>query len=449
MQLDVLCCPRCKSSKLSTENTVGASATKILCDECKHQIPLFDNLYCFMAHPTAYQIQWRARHNALAGTIQNRERHAKEKTTPDHPLLTKNRLDRIFQSQKKNLQRLTEILPELLGGQEPPLNLIDVVASKISRNQSFDNYVPNIFRDWVWGEKENAAALAALKPYFSTSDDTQQIAVLGSGSGRLATDLARVTKSQVYALDTNPLLLRIHSLMIGESKDFEFDELPINPRSLDLATVTQKLKGQPCANVYPIIMNALNPSFRRGSLDVILASWFIDVVPEDFLRLSARLNASLKTNGRFIIHGPLGFSDSTNIKAYTKEEVCEILELNGFHVEENKTVESEYLNSEYNPQKRSEEVKIIIAKKIKNVKEPSEFKLLPEWLVQTNKPIAADQTWSHTLAQFRLRYELLAAVDGKKSFDDIALLVERHYKIQKSEARALVVNLMSELFELA
>jgi hypothetical protein len=41
----------------------------------------------------------------------------------------------------------------------------------------------------------------------------------------------------------------------------------------------------------------------------------------------------------------------------------------------------------------------------------------------------------------------MSLIDGRRSFDDIVPLIEQHYKLPGPEARALVMNILSDLFE--
>ena len=121
--------------------------------------------------------------------------------------------------------------------------------------------------------------------------------------------------------------------------------------------------------------------------------------------------------------------------------------MTGYKIEEDRVLQRDYLHSDYNPQKRVEELKLVVARKIASTKEPPEFKILPDWLVNSQKAIPASPTTENLTALLRVSFELMSLIDGRRSFDDIVPFVEQHYKVPKAEARALVMNILSDLIE--
>jgi hypothetical protein len=229
--------------------------------------------------------------------------------------------------------------------------------------------------------------------------------------------------------------------------ELQLDEIPLNPRSLAEATVTRALRGEEQSSVARRITllgaDALQPCFRTSSLDAVVASWFVDIIPEDTSHLARRVNRILKAEGVWLVHGPQGFSNPRSARAYTDEEFLEVLSAAGFEVLHHERRDQPYLHSPAGRQKRTELISLFVARKIRSCQAPPAHQDLPPYLLNRDQPVVADERIREMALDAATRAQILAAVDGKRSFEDLAGLIAAHYRISSQSARSLLIQVLA------
>jgi hypothetical protein len=257
--------------------------------------------------------------------------------------------------------------------------------------------------------------------------------------------------SQTVAVDINPVLLGV-AQKIKNGESIELYEVPLNPGHMENVAMLRNLSSNfgnqsQFQNLHLLFADGLALPLKPKSMDTLLTPWFIDIVPEDFSILARRMNRYLKTGGTWVNFGPLGFSNPQRPTAYTFEEVKELLESAGFHLEQQVVREIPYLQSPLDIQKRTEKTFSFAAKKTKDCKEPPAHQSLPPWLLKGDLPIPLVPRLVQQGQQSRLHAEILGALDGKRTLGDLQQLAAQHYQITPEQALNLLIQILTPYLE--
>ena len=148
-----------------------------------------------------------------------------------------------------------------------------------------------------------------------------RVLVLGAGAGRLAYDLhMRTTAALTVALDFNPLLLIVadtrHARRLARAL-----RVPARAaRRRGRAAHAGGARSRRAPGSSFVLADAHRPPFRRGAFDTVVTPWLIDILPERFDLLCARVNALLGDGGRWLNFGSLSFHDPDPAARYGLEE---------------------------------------------------------------------------------------------------------------------------------
>ena len=124
------------------------------------------------------------------------------------------------------------------------------------------------------------------------------------------------------------------SLIVAErvtrGDSLELYEFPLAPRgdAALLRTLSAPVAARP--GLIHLLADAHRPPFRRGVFDTVVTPWLIDILPERFDLLCARVNALLDDGGRWLNFGSLNFHDADPAARYGLDECLAALEENGF-----------------------------------------------------------------------------------------------------------------------
>ena len=402
-----------------------------------------DGIPYLFKNPELFFLQWAARFDLRSKQI-TRHLELGEKTPQG------SRLRRVTQAEQTNWERLKSLVPELLqkcGTQDTSTHTsLSVLGSRIAATQHLESYWDTAFRDWSWGASEVQSTLQWIGS--AVQRDWKTAAILGSGAGGLASRLATQNSTTAWwAVDINPALLQVHRRMnLGEA--LSLFEIPLNPKGMDHVAYEQKLSasGPKPSNLTLLASDALQPCFRPKSLDAVLTSWFVDIIPEDFKSFARRINPLLCPGGTWIIHGPQGFSNPFSSSSYTDEESCQILKDSGFEVISLEQREQPYLHSPHGRQKRLEQVSLIVALKKSQCQAPAAYSSDPDYLVHRDQPIGPLSEFEEWIIDSRARAEILSAIDGKRSFNEIAKLISHHYRIAEADAAVILTQLLTSRY---
>jgi hypothetical protein len=294
-------------------------------------------------------------------------------------------------------------------------------------------YYPNVHRDWCWGDVENDASFDSLAAALRDAPPSRAL-VLGAGAGRFAYDLhQRTTAAVTVALDFNPLL-SIVADTVARGRTIELYEFPIAPCGEAAVLRTLAAPAPARAGLVFMLADAHRPPFRRGAFDTVVTPWLVDILPEPFDVLCARVNALLSDGGRWLNFGSLSFHHADPAARYGVEECRSALEENGFAdlgVEER---EMPYLSSPASRHARRERIVSWSARKRRNVKKVPRYHALPEWLVRGTEPVPLDDAFRNQAAATRIHAFLMSMIDGRRSIKDMAKLVVEQRLMTAAEA---------------
>jgi hypothetical protein len=190
---------------------------------------------------------------------------------------TRARIDRVIAACEEQRARVEALFEDLRQGQPQLLP---------TRPESGENplleFSENLFRDWVWGDKEAELTRALVANL--VAEPPGRLAVYGAGAGRLAVDLHQsLAPAETWALDLNPLpFLVAERLVRGEA--VTLPEFPVAPHGEEEVVLERELRcpGAVREGFAFAFADALQPPFAPGSLDTVVTGWFIDATGRDF-----------------------------------------------------------------------------------------------------------------------------------------------------------------------
>ena len=425
---DLLACPRCDAPL-----TAGGAAWR--CAGCNVDFPFVAGIPWLFAEPNAALGEWRGRlHFSLQHLERERQRIASALADASLRPATRARLEGLERATGDHGERLRALLaPLALEQHEAGYETYLALRTRLPADQGLTTYYPNVHRDWCWGDEENEASFAALAAWVADATPSRAL-VLGAGAGRLAYDLHMQSAAAVtVALDFNPLL-SIVADSVAHGRALELYEFPIAPRG-DAAVLRRLSAPAPArAGLVFVLADAHRPPFRRGTFDAVVTPWLVDILPERFDLLCARVNALLSDGGRWLNFGSLSFHDSDPATRYGLDECRAALEENGFgdlHVEER---EIPYLSSPASRHARRERIVSWSARKQRAAKKVPRYHALPEWLVRGTDPVPLNDAFRSHAHATRIHAVLMSMIDGRRSIKDMAKLVVEQRLMTAAEA---------------
>ncbi|MGI9258405.1 MAG: PqqD family peptide modification chaperone, partial [Gammaproteobacteria bacterium] len=283
-------------------------------------------------------------------------------------------------------------------------------------------------------------------------DQIGKILTLGAGSCRLPYDLHRRHNPELsVAVDINPLLLLLASRVIhGETVPmYEFPVAPIDHKSFAVRrTCSAPLPiGKSRGSFHLLFADALNPPFRNGVFDTVVTPWVIDIIPQDLREFIPTLNRVLKKGGIWVNTGSLAFFHKDPSWCYSEEEVLELIKAAGFEILSSERRKLRYLQSPHSAHRRVENVLTFSARKTKTIGPRHHYEHLPQWILDTDEPIPEHFEFSVASSNHLLSAQVLAAINGKRTIDEIGKLLSKQYGLESNEAENAVRRILVELYE--
>lgn len=457
--LPLLACPGCGQH----ERPLVESGHGLACPACDTEFPKFRSgeadIPWLLADPQASLLDWKARYNGFVHKNATEQRRL-EAALAERGLgkLTRERISKLLQARKAHPTQIDKLLQPLglralQPGEDsrPP----DWAHARLPKNQVLDSYYPNIFRDWAWQNGENEAMFRAVDGALRKSDRAGigKMLTVGAGACRLSYDLHRAWSPELsVVVDINPLLLFLASRVVhGETVPLY--EFPIAPLDADSFAVRQQCAA-PQALAAPadsgfrlVFANAMTLPFKPASFDALLTPWLIDIVPESLSAFAPRMNQVLKTGGVWLNTGSLAFFHQRESWRYSEEEALEVLEASGFEILSVTRDSLPYLQSPVSAHGRVETVLSFSARKIRDVQPFAPHEYLPQWILDTQKPVPGMPEFVVTSSDHLLRAQVLAAVNGERSVAEIGELVARQYGLSAEEATVAVKRIFVEVCE--
>lgn len=440
----LLACPRCEVALLELPDASYG------CGGCGLKFPMLDGVPCLFAEPAATLAEWRQRMKfAIEKLSQDAAGLQIELQNQRLRPLTRERLLLLNRAFADQARRLAELLsPLALLGSQPNLATHLALQTRLPADQGLTTYYPNIHRDWVWGDAENAASLQLVTGTLGVGAPGN-VVVLGAGAGRLAYDLhQRLPADNTVALDFNPLLALVAARAVtGEG--VELWEFPIAPRAIaDHAVLQSLVAPEPVRPGFHLVLgDVLRPPFAAGSVDVVVTPWVVDILPEDFRNFAARVNGLLKPGGRWICFGSLVFSQPEAACRYSLEEVLAIVMDNGFAEPVVREDEIPYMCSPASRHGRRELVVTIAATKDQAVPRLPRHRALPDWLVAGTQPVPLLPAFQLQAMTTRIYGFIMGLIDGRRSVADMAKLLADQRLMTREEAEPAVRAFLTKMYE--
>lgn len=427
---ELLACPRC-------DQALAASGSAWRCAGCHVDFPLVAGIPWLFAEPSAALGEWRGRLHFSLQSLERERLELKAALASDGlRSLTRARIERLERATADHAARLRALLAPLeIEPQSASYEAYLAMRTRLPPDQGLTTYYANIHRDWCWGDAENDASFDVLAAAPSDSAPGR-VLVLGAGAGRLAYDLHMRTPAAVtVALDFNPLLVLVAE-RVARGEPLELYEFPLAPRTADDQAVLRTLAAPAPARagLAHVLADAHRPPFRHGAFDAVVTPWLVDILPERFDALCARVNALLKPDGRWLNFGSLSFHDRDPTARYGLAECLAALDENGFADVAVAEREIPYLCSPASRHARRERVVSWSARKAHDVKKVPRYQALPEWLVRGTEPVPLSDSFRTQAAATRIHAFLMSLIDGRRSLKDMAKLVVEQRLMNAEEA---------------
>ena len=318
------------------------------------------------------------------------------------------------------------------------------------------SYYSNVFRDWSWDNGENAKLFECVGCVLQSEAAfvSGKMLTLGAGAGRLSYDLHRHYRPEAsVALDINPLLVFLASRVIGGARValHEFPIAPLNKASFAVlreCAAPEPLAAELAAVSFSFVLaDALNPPFKPGSFDSVLTPWLLDIVPQSPAECARAVNRQLKVGGVWINTGSLAFFHRNEAWCLSEEELLELVAASGFKIIASERRRIPYLQSPASAHGRVETVLSFSARKTADAIGAKTAQHLPAWFLEADRCIPDFDEFVVASADHLLKAQILAAIDGRRTVEEIALLVAKRYGLQKSEAKGAVQRILLDLYE--
>ena len=414
------------------------------------RFPAARSIPWLFAEPGAALGEWRGR---LHFSLQRNDRDEKQlRATLERPDLrdtTRARLTPLAAATADHGRRLRELLAPLEIERTPAsIETHLALRTRLPAEQGLTTYYANVHRDWSWGDEENEASFRILESAMGGTAPGR-VLVLGAGAGRLAYDLhTRTAATLTVALDFNPLLMLL-AQRVARGERIELYEFPIAPRSAaDQAVLRTLAAPAPARDGFACVLgDAHRPPFRRGAFDTVITPWLVDILPEQFETLCARINALLSPSGRWLNFGSLSFHVPDAAARFGLEECAEVIEENGFAAPMISEHEIPYLCSPASRHGRRERVVAWCAAKQRDVKKLPRYEALPDWIVRGTEPVPLVESFRVQALSTRIHAFIMSLIDGRRSLKDIAKTIVEQRLMEPHEAEAAIRSFLMKMYD--
>jgi SAM-dependent methyltransferase len=437
---DLLACPAC-----------GTRLAGSACLPCRIDFPQLDGIPWLLAEPRLALAEWRGRLRHLL--THYAAEAARERAALDHleaGSLARRRIERVAEALDDQSARVRSLMKPLGLERRNEAHAVHVaLGTELPLDQGLSTYYPNLHRDWCWGDAENRASLDAVLRSLPRDAAVRRALVLGAGAGRLAYDLHQALRPGLtVALDFNPLfLLAAARILAGEA--LELYEFPIAPRTIDDHAVLRRhaVPSPPVPELALVLADASAPPFLPGVFDLVLAPWFIDVALEPVSRLLARANRLLAPGGLWIHHGSLVFANAAPADAVSLEELLALLPRFGFAAAKVREAPQPYLASPASRHARTESVVTLCARKERDVASPPPGRELPDWIRRADLSVPVLPALRSQALATRVYAFLLAMIDGERTIQDMAHLMEQQRLMPADDALPAIRRFLARALE--
>ncbi len=427
-----------------------------ICGACSSGFPVIGEIPWLFPEPRQALADWRGRFGLLSQHLASEAAAMRGGIAgKESGQATRRRLEHVAAAYDDQVRRLAALLAPLgldQGGMSEATHR--GIGTRLPLEQGLTNYYVNLQRDWAWGDEENAAALGEIAAVLDdgVAGGTRGLGrtlVQGAGAGRLAYDLHQAGDAPLtVATDFNPLLLFVAREMFA-GRALELYEFPIAPRKAEDHAVLRRLSSPSAARagLELVAADALQAPFADAAFDTVVTPWFVDIIGEPFARVAARINLLLKPGGRWINSGSLSFSRAAHADRIGLEEALEIMPQAGFTDVRVREGTLPYMRSPASRHSRLESVVTWVARKSGPAAELPRARVLPDWLLQPDRPVPRTRAFEMQAISSRVHAFLLAMINGERSMRDMARMLVEQRLMSADEAEAQVRLFLTRLHE--
>ena len=449
-----LACPTCSSTALAP------TANELACSRCDTRYPLYTSgastIPWIYQDPSSTLLEWKTRFNGFLHSNwseQNRLRKALKSRSMSK--LARNRLELLLEARMTQRIQVSELLSPLDlecvnfdRGHDPA----SLLRSRLPGTQGIASYYNNIFRDWSWSNGENERQLEAVQQVLAEAGIKTLGSVLNVGAGacRLAYDLHKTFAPEFSAaVDINPLLLFLASRVIGGEtvSMVEFPTAPLGDTSFAVQQDCRAPEPLPEDRFAFLFADGLNPPLADSCFTAVVTPWLIDVIPQNLKDFALTVNRLLDAGGLWINTGSLAFFHKDPTWCHSEGEVLALAEQCGFEILATERRPLPYLQSPHSAYWRTENVLTFCARKTDTIDETRHFRYMPEWMIDSTCSVPSRAEFSVCSSDHLLRAQILAAIDGQRSVDDIAASLAREYGLRQLDAKNAVRRIILEVYE--
>lgn len=452
-----LCCPSCNGDLAASESS-SAESTDLFCRSCALQFPRLGEVTCLYPKGVADLALWQARaHKEQQDLVHKQQAVSRALKADSIPPATKERLQLLEAGYAGQLACLGDLLAPVLSDSagSDRATYAALNTQSLSNNTTLFSYATNLFRDWVWGDAENNQAIDMLTQVAPGS--LGRTLVLGAGGGRLVWDLANGPATAVCALDINPLTsLAAAAICNNRSvRLWEFPLAPVKPSDVALRrelTAPKTETQKPTIDRAPItwlLADARALPFRLGSFDTVVTPWFTDVVQASPATTAAQVNSLLTPEGRWLNFGSVAFADADPAQCLLLPELCDLVAGEGFTKPAVIEERGLYLCSPHSRYGRYELLHAFSATKIASAPHTSARtsaqSTQPIWLQNSALAVPALTQFQDQAMATQVHAYLLSLIDGTRSINEIADILQQRQLLSAHEARPLIQGFLEKM----
>ncbi len=439
-----LACPRC-DSPLSAE---------LACPGCQTTYPVHDGVPWLVADPAVTRQEWKNRWQMALKDLEARQQAARDALKRADTEASEARLSVLADGYAAQHRCLKLLLTDLGLAAGADLETYLALKTRLPTRMGLMAYEANVFRDWVWGEKENAASLEAVAATLK-GVQTGAMLLLGAGAGRLAYDLHRhrtgtpaTAEALTVALELNPYLSTI-SRRLASGDSVELVEFPLAPDTGTHAAIPRRLSAPEAAvpGFEVVLADVMRPPFQPASFDVVITPWLVDVIDGDTAALLALANRLLSPGGHWIFHGSLAFQRPDPLDNLNLDELESLAGRSGFEVVTASESVQSYLDCPESRHGRRESVITLSAKKTVEAEAPPRAQNLPDWIAQGRMPVPLLPAFQSQAMATRVHAFIMSLIDGRRTLEDMAAVMEAQKLMPKEDAETAIRGFLIKMYE--